>query len=361
MLRSVRPGVSMKEAMFARSGSGGVVTCELCPHTCTIPLERVGRCGVRKNEAGRLVSLVYGRAVAANADPIEKKPLFHFLPGSRSYSIATVGCNLACSHCQNAEISQMPGDRGVIAGTLLAPEQVVARAVEQGCRSISYTYTEPTVYYEYACETARLAAERGLQNVFVTNGYIREEPVRFIRPWLDAANVDLKSFRDRFYREVCGGRLQPVLDTLRLLKELGVWLEVTTLLIPGCNDEEAELRDLARFLRALDPQTPWHVSAFHPTYRMTDRERTPMRSIRRAREIGHEEGLAFVYTGNVPGDEGEHTFCPNCANNVIRRHGFRIVATNLKRDRCGACGHPIPLRLDREDERQSRPAGEESS
>jgi len=351
----------MKEAMFFHAGARGEVVCGLCPHGCTIAPQRVGLCGVRRNEGGELLSLVYAKAVAANADPIEKKPLFHFLPGSRSFSIATVGCNLACRHCQNAEISQMPKDRGVIAGSPLPPEQVVSRALSEGCRSISYTYTEPTVYYEYAYDTARLATARGLMNVFVTNGYIREDPVRAIRPWLHAANVDLKSFRDGFYRQVCGARLAPVLDTLHLLKRLGVWLEVTTLLIPGRNDEEAELRDLARFLRELDPQIPWHVSAFHPTYRMTDRGRTPVGSLRRAREIGREEGLEFVYTGNVPGDEGEHTFCPQCGACVIRRHGFRVAEMNLCRDRCGSCGHGIPLCLGEGDlhapspERQEEP------
>jgi len=351
----------MKEAMFFRSGADGEVSCGLCPHGCTIAPQRVGICGVRKNEGGTLVSLVYARAVAAHADPIEKKPLFHFLPGSRSFSIATVGCNLACRHCQNAEISQMPKDRGVIAGGWLPPEEVVARALSEGCRSISFTYTEPTVYYEYAYDTAREAARRGLQNVFVTNGYIREEPVRAIQPWLHAANVDLKSFRDDFYREVCGARLQPVLDTLCLLKKLGVWVEVTTLLIPGRNDEESELRALARFLRGLDPQTPWHVSAFHPTYRMTDRDRTPVHALRKACEIGREEGLAFVYTGNVPGDEGEQTFCPRCGACVIRRHGFRIVGTNLRQDRCGACDGEIPLRLDPGGRIPERAAAEEMS
>jgi pyruvate formate lyase activating enzyme len=334
----------MKEAMFCRSGSKGEVVCGLCPHECRIPEDRTGLCGVRKNQGGSLISLVYGKAIAANADPIEKKPLFHFLPGTLSFSIATVGCNLSCKHCQNADISQMPVDRGRIAGGWLPPEKVVFQALAEGCSSISFTYTEPTVYYEYAYDTARLAVGAGLQNVFVTNGYIQAEPLQALQPWLNAANVDLKSFRDRFYREVCRAKLQPVLDTLSLIKRLGIWLEVTTLLIPGWNDEEEELRDLAGFLRELDPEIPWHVSAFHPTYRMTDRNRTTVSALRKAREIGLDEGLMFVYTGNVPGDEGEHTFCPKCGRCVIRRQGFRILEMNLKENRCGACGQTLPLR-----------------
>ncbi len=347
----------MKEAMFYRSDSSGEVTCELCPHGCRVREDGTGLCGVRKNQGGTLTSLVYEKAVAANADPIEKKPLFHFQPGTRSFSIATVGCNLACSHCQNADISQMPADRGLIAGERLPPAQVVSRALKERCSSISYTYTEPTVYYEYAYETARLADDAGLKNVFVTNGYIQEEPLKALQPWLHAANVDLKSFRDRFYREVCKARLQPVLDTLRLMKRLGIWLEVTTLLIPGWNDEEEELRDLAGFLREIDPETPWHISAFHPTYRMTDRNRTPIAALRRAREIGREEGLSFVYTGNAPGDDGEHTFCPDCGRCVIRRHGFRIVEMNLDDHRCGACGRALPLYLSPEVPNKPCPPG----
>jgi len=334
----------MKEAMFYRAGPGQHVTCALCPHGCRIPPGGVGICCVRENRAGTLVTRVYGKAVAAHVDPIEKKPLFHFQPGSRSFSIATVGCNLACAHCQNAEISQMPADRGRIAGEDLPPEAVVSRALDAGCASVSYTYTEPTVYYEYAYDTARLAAAAGLKNVFVTNGYTQAEPLRAIQPWLHAANVDLKSFRDDFYRRVCRGRLQPVLDTLALLKSLGVWLEVTTLVIPGWNDDPGELRDLAAFLRGLDPEIPWHVSAFHPTYRMTDRPRTPVAALREARRIGLEQGLLYVYTGNAPGDDGENTICPACGACAIRRHGFRVVERNLDGDRCAACGHRLPLR-----------------
>jgi pyruvate formate lyase activating enzyme len=301
---------------------------------------------VRENRGGRLFSLVYSKVVAANVDPIEKKPLFHFQPGTLSFSIATVGCNMHCLHCQNAEISQMPFDGGRIAGRDLSPDDAVSMALAGNCRSISYTYTEPTVYFEYAHDTARRAAEAGLKNVFVTNGYIEPGPLEAIQPWLHGANVDLKSFRDSFYRRVCRARLAPVLDTLKRMRSLGIWLEVTTLLIPGRNDGEDELRDMARFLYALGEDVPWHVSAYYPTYKMTDRPRTPVRTLRRAWEIGREEGLLFVYTGNVPGDEGENTTCPGCGTYVIRRHGFQVLSMDLEEGKCHRCNRDIPGRLD---------------
>jgi pyruvate formate lyase activating enzyme len=284
--------------------------------------------------------------VAANVDPIEKKPLFHFHPGSLSFSVATVGCNMHCLHCQNAEISQMPFDRGRIEGRHLAPEEAVSAALAGNCRSISFTYTEPTVYFEYAYDTARKASEAGLENVFVTNGYIEAGPLEAIRPWLHGANVDLKSFRDSFYRRVCRARLAPVLDTLNRMRSLGIWLEVTTLLIPGRNDEEEELRDIARFLYGLGEDVPWHVSAYYPTYKMTDRPRTPLKTLRRAWEIGKEEGLLFVYTGNAPGDEGENTTCPQCGTCVIRRHGFQVLSMDLEHGRCHQCKREVPVRMD---------------
>jgi len=338
--------VRMIEARFTRRLDSGVVVCDLCPHGCRIRDGARGICRVRENRGGRLFSLVYGKAVAAHVDPIEKKPLFHVLPGTLSFSIATAGCNLQCRHCQNAGISQVARGAGKIAGEPLAPEQVVSLALKNGCRSVSYTYTEPTVYFEYALDTARLASEAGLLNVFVTNGYTAAEPLEAIAPWLRAANVDLKSFRDSFYRKVCLARLAPVLETLKKMLALGIWVEVTTLLIPGLNDDERELRELAGFLRDLDPGIPWHVSAFHPTYRMTDRPRTPRRTLQRAAEIGREEGLRYVYTGNVPGDEGENTFCPGCGRCVIRRFGFRVVAADLEGRKCRHCGHAIPLVLE---------------
>jgi len=215
--------------------------------------------------------------------------------------------------------------------------------LKETCRSLSYTYTEPTVYFEFAYDTAKLAEKAGLKNVFVSNGYISPEPVMAIQPYLHGANIDLKSFRDSFYRKICKARLEPVLDTLRLLKKLGILLEITTLLIPGLNDGPEELRDIACFIKDLDPDIPWHVSAFHPTYKMTDRPRTPVESIRRAREIGREEGLRFVYTGNIPGEEGENTYCPFCGKCIIRRYGFRVSALELDQGRCRHCKKSVPV------------------
>ncbi len=336
----------MKAAMFVSSLEEGAVECGLCPHRCRIKKEERGVCGVRENQGGKLFSLVYGKMVATNIDPIEKKPLFHFFPGSLSFSIAAAGCNLHCRHCQNSEISQMPVEEKIISGRNINAEQVVALALEGECHSISYTYTEPTVYFEFAYDTARLAEKAGLKNVFVSNGYILPEPLMTIQPYLHGANIDLKSFRDSFYRKICKARLEPVLDALRLIKKLGIWLEITTLLIPGINDDTEELKDIARFIKDLDPDIPWHVSAFHPAYKMTDRPRTSVKSIRQAWDIGKEEGLRFVYTGNIPGEEGENTYCPFCGKCIIRRFGFRVSTLELDQSRCSHCRKPIPILMD---------------
>lgn len=330
----------MKEAMWYEKLEDKKVKCHLCAHWCIIRDGKRGFCGVRENRDGTLYILVYGKAIAENVDPIEKKPLFHFYPGSKSFSIATVGCNFRCGHCQNYDISQMPVDQKLILGKDLLPEQVVELARETGCQSISYTYTEPTIFGEYAYDTAKLAAKEGIRNVFVTNGYITEEALRTIAPYLDAANVDLKAFTEDFYRKVCHARLQPVLDALRLYKELGIWIEVTTLIIPNYNDSEEELRQIAEFVRSLGEETPWHVSQFYPTHHLLDQPRTPIETLRRAREIGLGAGLRYVYEGNVPG-EGENTFCHNCGKAVIRRHGFSVLSYNVKDSRCIYCGTEI--------------------
>jgi pyruvate formate lyase activating enzyme len=300
---------------------------------------------VRENRAGELVTLTYACPVAAAVDPIEKKPLFHFLPGTLSYSIATVGCNFTCSFCQNADISQMPRDRGRVQGTYHPPTEVVAQAQATGCASIAYTYTEPTIFMEYAAECARLAVRAGLQNVFVTNGYMTAEALDYIGADLHAANVDLKSFSDQFYRAVVGARLKPVLDSIRGLAARGVFLEVTTLLIPGKNDGETELRELTEFLAGVDVDIPWHVSRFHPTYRMTDAPSTPLSSIERALRLGEEAGLRYVYPGNVGGGEGESTFCPACGTRVIERRLYQVVETRLRGASCAHCGERLPLVL----------------
>ncbi len=315
------------------------VRCRLCAHRCVIKSGSRGICGVRENRAGVLEALSYGRLIASHVDPIEKKPLYHFLPGSRSFSIATVGCNFKCRFCQNADIAQMPRDRdGLIMGDEVSPEAVVDAARRSGSRSIAYTYTEPTVYFEFAHDTARIAREHGIRNVFVTNGYMTEDAVEMIGPWLDAANVDLKAYDDAFYRDLCGGRLEPVKHTLAALKAKGVWLEVTTLLIPGRNDDPNRLAALAEFLAtALGSDTPWHISRFHPTYQLTDAAATPLETLRTARDIGMAAGLRYVYMGNVPGHGGEDTRCWQCGETVIERAGYRINRVQLHEGRCRSC------------------------
>ena len=331
----------MKQAMFQELKEGGKVQCSLCAHRCLVPDGGRGICAVRENRDGVLFSLVYDRVIARNVDPIEKKPLFHFLPGSLSYSIAAPGCNFRCLHCQNADISQLPRDRGgSILGDPVTPGQIVASAQATRCASISYTYTEPTIYFELAYETARLAVDAGLKNVFVTNGYITAEALKEIRPFLHAANIDLKGFTDDFYRKVCGAKLQPVLEAIRLYKELGIWIEITTLVIPGHNDSDEELGKIAAFVRSVGEDVPWHVSRFHPTYKLTDKPRTPIETLRRARQIGLDAGLRYVYEGNIPG-EGEETLCWNCKKGLVKRIGFAVEEKRVKEGACSYCGAVI--------------------
>ena len=319
------------------------VRCNLCSHRCMIGDGRRGICAVRENRKGTLETLVYGKLVARHIDPIEKKPLYHFLPNTLSYSIATVGCNFSCRFCQNADIAQMPADhQGTIMGSSSTPGDVVAAAEQGGCRSISYTYTEPTIFFEFAYETARLAHESSLRNVFVTNGYMTAEALEMISPYLDAANVDLKAFSDKYYKELCGARLKHVQATLKLMKSLGVFVEVTTLVVPGLNDDPAELKALAAFVaNDLGPETPWHISRFHPTYKLTDRPSTPVATLNLAREIGLKAGLRYVYTGNVPGDAGENTYCHGCGEIVIERFGFRVGRIGVENGKCVHCGVEI--------------------
>jgi pyruvate formate lyase activating enzyme len=318
------------------------VKCSLCRFRCLIAEGQRGICGVRENREGTLFSLVYGKSIAEHVDPIEKKPLFHYHPGSKSLSIATAGCNFRCLHCQNYQISQLPLTHRPILGDNLPPAEIVRRAQEAGCRSISYTYTEPTIFYEYAFDTAVSAHQEGLGNVFVTNGYITEEALTRIAPYLDAANVDLKGFSEKFYREIAGATLHGVLDSLKVYKRLGIWLEITTLVIPGHNDSEADLRGIARFIaEELGVETPWHVTAFYPTYRLLDTPPTPVETLRRARRIGLEARLKYVYEGNVPGEGGENTLCPGCGRTIIERMGFRLGKVSLRAGRCAFCATPV--------------------
>ena len=326
-------------ASFWTPGFSGRVRCHLCAHQCRIRPGKSGNCRVRHNADGELVSLVHGRLISTNPDPIEKKPLSHFHPGSLSFSVATVGCNLRCAFCQNASISQWRGGAGGIPpGEHFEPSEVVELAVRCGCRSISFTYTEPTLGLEFAAETGRIARGQGIGNVFVTNGFMTEAAVRELAGFLDAANVDLKSMRERTYRRTCRARLAPVLRTIEQMVTAGIWVEVTTLVVPGLNDSDEELADIARFIVGVGARIPWHISAFHPTYRMTDRARTPIERLQRAYEIGREAGLKYVYVGNVRGDRGESTYCSNCGRRLIQRYGYTLQSVDLDGEQCPGCG-----------------------
>jgi len=335
----------MKEAMWYKKLSDNRVRCDLCNHHCMINDGERGICGVRENNDATLYSLVYGKVIASHVDPIEKKPLFNFFPGSYSFSIATVGCNFKCTHCQNSDISQMPVDHARIMGQDISAEQIVQMAEKNDCKSISYTYTEPTVFMEYVLDVAKIAKDKGLKNVFVTNGYMTKEVLNDVHPYMDAANVDLKGFTEEHYRSVCGARLKPVIDTIRLMKQLGVWVEVTTLVIPTVNDSEDELRKLAEFIFSVGPEVPWHVSRFHPTYKMNNLPPTPIKTVIKARLIGLEVGLRYVYTGNIPGDEGEKTFCYNCGKTLIERYGYNIGSVNVKNSKCSFCDADVDIRI----------------
>ncbi|PIQ89547.1 MAG: AmmeMemoRadiSam system radical SAM enzyme [Candidatus Omnitrophica bacterium CG11_big_fil_rev_8_21_14_0_20_42_13] len=330
----------MKEALLYKKLENKKVACFLCAHHCNIASGGVGVCGVRKNINGELFTFSYGNLISANLDPIEKKPLFHFMPGSSSYSIAAKGCNFRCGFCQNWQISQdrdIDG-RGEFNKEYL-PENVVKAAVKSGAKSVSYTYTEPTIFFEYAMDIAKAANSNGLKNVFVTNGYMTADALKLIRPYLDAANIDLKSFRDDFYKKVCAGRLLPVLDTIRLMHELGIWIELTTLVIPGLNDSEKELSSIAAFIAKVDKSIPWHVSRFHPDYKLQDNPPTSVKTLEMAKQAGEKAGLRYVYIGNVM--QEENTFCYNCGKLLIRRIMFNVGENNIKNAKCLYCNSPI--------------------
>lgn len=330
----------MKEALFYSKLDHSKVKCSLCNHGCIISPQGRGICGVRENREGILYSLVYGKLIAINIDPIEKKPLFHFFPGSASYSVATVGCNMKCLHCQNYSISQYPRKHRDIPGEAYTAQEVVKEAKSSACKSISYTYTEPTIFLEFAYDCMTLAHKERIKNVFVSNGYMTEEVCRFIAPYLDGINIDLKGDSE-FYKKICSAKLEPVLNNIRLLRSLGVWVEVTTLIIPKLNDSVDFLREVAKFLVSVDPAIPWHVTQFYPTYQLVDRGRTPVETLRKAREIGLSEGLKYVYTGNIPGEGGENTYCPNCKNLIIERFGYFISKINIRDSKCTFCGNQI--------------------
>lgn len=329
-----------KEALYYSQLENNKVKCTLCPHKCILSLNKKGLCKTRQNIDGKLYSLSYSNLCAANVDPIEKKPLYHFFPGSRTFSIATAGCNLTCKNCQNSSISQVSPIE--IPARKLSPKQVVELALSYSCDSISYTYTDPVVYYEYALDTAIYAKKNGLKNVLVTAGYIEQQPLKEILNYIDAVNVDLKSFSDDIYREVSGVSLTPVLNTLKTIKDSKVWLEITNLLIPTVNDSEEMLTDMCNWLKTNGfEDVPLHFSKFYPTYKLLNIQHTSTYSIEKAIEIAVKTGLKFVYSGNIHGHINEKTKCYNCGNVIIDRVGYSIKDINLKEGKCLNCGSNI--------------------
>jgi pyruvate formate lyase activating enzyme len=340
----------MKEAQFYKKLEGKKVQCQACNHYCQIAPGNRGICAVRENRDGKLYSLVYGKIIAKNIDPIEKKPLFHFLPGTKSLSIATVGCNFRCLYCQNADIAQMPKENnlfceGNVPGIDMTPEDIVNEALLARVPSISYTYSEPTIFIEFALETMKLARKKKIKNVWVTNGYTSKEVLVETIPYLAAANIDIKGFTEEFYNKICGAKLKPVLETAKSMKRGGVWLEITTLIVPGENDTKEQFKGIAEFIaKELGKETPWHISRFFPTYKLGDLPPTPSSSLLEAREAGVKAGLKYVYLGNVALPGYETTFCPRCGVKMIERFGYEIIR-HEKNGKCTKCNENLDLVL----------------
>ncbi|MFO8008842.1 MAG: AmmeMemoRadiSam system radical SAM enzyme [Candidatus Brocadiia bacterium] len=334
-------GLSDHEALAYEKLGGADVGCMLCPNQCIIPPGERGNCGVRENQEGKLVSLVYGRLCSAQVDPIEKKPLFHFRPGTKAFSIAAPGCNVECQFCQNWQISQVAPEDATTRH--IPPEQIPDLARKGDCDSIAFTYSEPTVSFEYTLDVARAAEGTGVDCVSITNGYIQADPMKRLCEHLAAVKIDLKAFTEKFYRRYVRGRLQPVLDTIELLGELGMHTELVVLLIPGLNDGEEEIKQMSRWLvETVGPDVPMHFSRFHPAYKMTNLPRTPGRTVERACEIAQEQGVHYAYAGNMPGNKYESTYCHSCGKMLIERFGFRIVREQIAGGKCPDCGTQIP-------------------
>ena len=328
-------------ASYYTSLDRGDIRCELCPKQCRVPEGKRGFCKVRENRAGKFYTLVHGNPCAFHLDPIEKNPFFHVLPATTSLSLATAGCNFECKFCQTWEISQAsPED---VYSFDITPEMVVKRAGQMGARSVAYTFVEPVIFYEYLIEIGALAKKAGLLSLIHSNGFINPEPLRNLCPVLDAANIDLKGFNEEFYRDLCGGELAPVLETLKILKQERVYLEITNLIIPTKNDEMPLVREMCLWIkRELGPDTPIHFTRFYPLYKLKNLPPTPVSTLERARAAALSAGLEYVYVGNVPGHAGENTFCPKCGKMLIQRIGYMVGRMNLNDGRCQYCGHPIP-------------------
>jgi len=341
---SAKPWKWSREAMFWEDTPRGA-RCLICPNECTVKPGGTSDCRNKINYNGKLYTIAYGDPCAAHIDPMEKKPLFHFYPGSLVYSIATAGCNFACLNCQNWTISQSsPKETQNID---LMPEQVVKECLESGCHSIAYTYSEPVSFYEYTYDTAKIARQKGIKNTVHSNGYIHEQPLRELCKFIDAANIDLKSFSDNIYLKLNAGKLQPVLNTLKILKEEGVWLEITNLIIPGWTDDMKMIREMCRWLVHNNLEDcPVHFSRFTPQYKLVQVAPTPVNTLNQARNIALEEGIKFVYIGNVPGSEAENTYCPHCHKVVVERKGYRVLGIHLKDNKCIYCHTPIPGKWD---------------
>jgi len=335
----------MKKALLFKKLENKLAQCQNCSHYCILKNNEVGKCGVRQNINGEIYSLVYRKICALHIDPIEKKPLFHFLPGTYSLSIATVGCPFGCLNCQNWQISQAPKLWGKIEGKDFSPQEIVKIAQEQQTPSISYTYTDPIVFSEYALEIMKLAKTKNIKNNWISNGFWSKELLQEISPYLDAVNIDLKSFSDNFYQKYCNGKLQPVLDTLRNLKKKNIWIEVTTLIIPTLNDNKKEITEIANFIKKeLGENTPWHVTKFCASlsWKLQNLPDTPAQTLKMAHQIGKQAGLRYVYTGNIPGLDSENTYCPHCSTLAIERKNFFIHRYD-KKGHCPSCGEDLNI------------------
>ena len=330
----------LKEALYYQKLDNKNVQCQMCPRNCVIPPGKRGFCGVRENRDGILYTLSYGKTVAIHTDPIEKKPLFHFLPGTTAFSVATAGCKLRCKFCQNWEISQKRPEE--VSYTYIEPQDLVRYARQDGSPTIAYTYTEPTIFYEYMLETAKLAHQQGFKNIMHSDGYINEEPLKQLAKYLDAANIDLKGFSEEYYAQLSEGTLEPVLKSLKILKKEGVWIEITNLVLPGYNDDPEMIKKMCLWIKDnLGTDTPLHFSRFFPMYKLVALNPTPMETLQQARKIALESGLKYVYIGNVGADPAENTYCPRCKKIVIKRAGYTILEVNLKDGKCKFCGEEI--------------------